>query len=1243
MKRRLRRLSLVLLLPPVMALAWLTMTESGLRWSYQQAEPYLPGTLTVTKLEGRLIGSITAEGIEYQQNGAIITADQLMLEWLPVALLTTKIDITRLHLRSLKIVLPQSEKTDQPQPLSLPEINLPWRMMLKNVQIDGLSISQNEQSFELQQIRLNATTLFSQVDIDELTIVANSFSLNIEGELQPTGNYRHELALQWQLALDSKTMLKGTGQFAGNIKKTDINQTLTEPLQLTLNAEIYDLLKQFNWQANIDVTKFDTNKLNTDWPAVNGKLTLDGKGDLSTASLVGNLEAKHAEFGPFDADVRLQRLSDSSIQFDHLMLHSPANDTRIHGRGQWLPGSDGGDLAVALDWQNLRWPLTDNAWFDSAVGSGWIDGNANQYQLALATDRPWPQAPASSWYASAKGNLDGLAFDSIRITSLDGEVNAKGQLAWSPKLVWQAQLGVSDINPVSLWPEWPGQLDAKITSAGRIENGQLIANTNISNLTGMLRGYPVSLRSGFDWRDNGLDIDYFDFQSGTSQINAQGRIGESLNLDLAIDANDLAELYPQAKGQLKAKTQLSGLLNSPVIATSLKATALHLPGYDIAGLEGTVAVDLFNWQQIDIKLAAQSLKLKGYALQSLAIDADTHQFKAKAVSEHLTAQVELIGQINDQGWQGRIEQADITSQRFADWQLKHPAKLNISETALLIDDLCLLSNQDASLCASLKRADELWQSDLLSNKFPLKLLSPLLPPDLTFEGVADATAELTFQAPDHLMGQVQIDLPAGAVSYPLMIGERDRWQYQSGKAVITLNEQGLQANAEIGINNGDLFNGQLALPGANLLALDHQNQPLQASVQLTVHDLGLFEAMVPEVYDLRGEAELNLVATGTLAQPRPTGQAHLRKGSLRIPRLGLNIDQINFNSQSKGLETLNFNLDAHSGDGNLAIRGQTTLDRKAGWPTLISINGKEFEVSRIPEARVLLTPDLQLKLHNRKVDIEGKVHIPYAKLQPKDVTTASRISADAVIVGDDEQPIVEKWAIVSKIRMTLGERVDLYGFGFEGRLGGSLLLEDEPGQLTAATGEITIPEGRYRAYGQRLDVEHGRLLYTGGPLSNPGLDLRAVRIVNNVTAGLKIGGSLNQPQIDLFSIPAMGQTDTLAYLLLGRPIENTSDEEGAMMAKAVLALGLSGGDRLARTLGNRFGLDEMRVESSDSGDQASLVMGRYLSPKLYISYGVGLIEAINTFNVRYQISDKLQLKGESGEHQGADLLYTIER
>ncbi len=1051
MKRALRILIAILLLTPVIVLAWLATTESGLRWAYQQAESYLPGELTMNKLEGRLIGPITLKGFEYQQDGAQIKAEQILFDWQPGALLFANIDINRLHIRALKIVLPKAEKTEQA--LTLPDIQLPWRMVLKNVVIDSFSVSQNEQSFGLQQIRLNATTLFSQVDIKELHINADSFSLNIKGELQLSRNYHHELETRWQAKLPSSVVIKGHGQLAGDIKTTRIKQHLDGPLQATLDAEVIELLDQINWQARMDVSRFDVSKLDASWPAVVGKLALDGKGSLTTATLSGTLDGDYPELGrPFDAGFNLKS----------------------------------------------------------------------------------------------------------------------------------------------------------------------------------------------SWRDSGLDVDQFDFHSGDAHFIARGRVSETLKLDWAITASNLAELYPGAEGQLQAKGLLSGPQDAPMIKTSFNGKALKLLDYEIASIEGAVAVDLFRWQQINIKLTAQALNIKGHALRSLDISADTHHLAAKTVSDTETAFIELRGEAQAKGWRGRIERADIQSRRFGDWQLKAPAAINISETMLVADVLCWHNKGEATFCTSIQRDNEAWQLYLKMRKLPLMLFSHWLPPDLKLEGVADATAELQFQAPDRLLGQAHIELPSGVVSYPLLEGEHDRWEYRSGTVVVALDKQGIKAKSEIAMSNGDRFHGWVSLPDAKLLALNRRQQPLQASAQLNIHDLGLIEAIVPEVHDLRGEAELNLTVAGTLAQPRLNGRAHFLNGAFRIPRLGLSINQFTLRGQTDSLEKLDFRLDARSGDGQLTIQGQTMLDKNAGWPTEITIKGDQFEVSRIPEAQVLASPDLQIKLHRRTIDIKGNLHIPYARLQPKDLTTAARVSRDSVIVGSAQTP-EEKWLISTRVRLTLSERVNFYGFGFEGRFGGSLLLTDKPGQLTTATGELTIPEGRYRAYGQRLEVEHGRLLYTGGPLTNPGLDLRAVRHINSVTAGIKLRGSLNQPQIELFSIPAMGQTDALAYLLLGRPIEKASGEEGAMMAKAALALGLGGGDRLARTLGEQFGLDEMRVESSDRGDQASLVVGRYLSPRLYVSYGVGLIEAFNTLTVRYQITDKWQLKSETGEYQGADILYTIER
>jgi translocation and assembly module TamB len=1245
MKRPLLIIFIVLILLTTMLMAWLTTTGSGLNWIYQQTKNYLPADIHLVQLEGRLIGPITLSEVEYAQQATHIKTGTITFDWHPVALLKGKINISHLHIQSMQIALPEANKTElprQPQNLTLPDIKLPWRMSLADVQINNIVITRSEQTVQLQQIKLDASSLFSQINIEQLAIRADNFMVNIQGELQPTANYAHDLNINWQIKLPSSSVINGSGQLSGDIKQTHLTQQLTAPLQLTLNAVLNNLLTQLNWQAELDVSAFNTTQIISDWPPVTGQLTLQAKGDLNTATVSGKLNGYYAETGSFNTGFQLQRLRDNSIQIDQMGIQLPGNKTQLNAQGQWHPGANGGDVKLTLNWQNLRWPMQGTLWFDSARGHGSITGTLDHYQIQLATESPWPQAAPSYWQARAEGDSKGLSFRHLSIKALNGVAIATGRVNWSPGFSWQADVQVKDVDPARRWPDWPGKLQAKISSNGHMDHDQIIADADIRELNGSLRGYPVTLRSRLKWRDKGLDITAFEFHSGTSQVSAQGRLGDRLNLDWWIEASNLAELYPQARGQFKATGQLAGRQQAPLIKASLVGKNLSLPDYQIGNINGEVALDLWHWQQIEIQLAAQALTLNGYDLQAVDISADTQHLHAHVTSDLATLQLELKGDLDAKGWQGQITRADINSSQFANWQIDTPATLGLSENTLQLAPLCWHSKQQASICGSVNRQDHAWQSRIQVQQLPLQMFGAWLPPDLKIEGILNADSALQIQTPHQLLGHVQITLPPGVVSYPLLVGEHDQWPYRGGELRLNMDKQGVKSTAEMTMNNGDQFHLHADLPGAQLLALDRKRQAVHAGADLTISDLGLITALIPDIQDLKGDVNIKLSVTGTLAQPMFSGQASISHGEFRLPRLGLNIDQFDLLGQSDGLEKIKLQVHAHSGDGNIVMQGETLVNSAAGWPTELSIKGDQFEISRIPEARVLVSPDLQVKLQHHAINITGKVDIPFAKIQPRDMTSAATVSEDAVIVGG-EPPVEEKWAIRSKVRLTLGERVNFFGFGFDGRLGGSLLLEDQPGHLTTATGEINIPEGRYRAYGQRLDIEIGRLLFTGGPLTNPGLDLRAVRHINNITAGVIARGTLTQPQLELFSIPSMDQTDMLSYLMLGRPMETASGTEGAMMAKAALAIGLSGGDKIARLLGDRFGLDEMRVESSDEGDQASLVVGRYLSPKIYVSYGVGLIEAINTFSVRYKINDSWQIKAESGAAQGADIFYIIDR
>jgi len=60
-------------------------------------------------------------------------------------------------------------------------------------------------------------------------------------------------------------------------------------------------------------------------------------------------------------------------------------------------------------------------------------------------------------------------------------------------------------------------------------------------------------------------------------------------------------------------------------------------------------------------------------------------------------------------------------------------------------------------------------------------------------------------------------------------------------------------------------------------------------------------------------------------------------------------------------------------------------------------------------------------------------------------------------------------------------------------------------------------------------------------------------------------------------------------------------------------------------------------------NETSLVFSKYLSSRLYVSYGVSLAEAINTLKLRYRINDRWALRTEAGKEASAEIVYTVEK
>jgi translocation and assembly module TamB len=192
------------------------------------------------------------------------------------------------------------------------------------------------------------------------------------------------------------------------------------------------------------------------------------------------------------------------------------------------------------------------------------------------------------------------------------------------------------------------------------------------------------------------------------------------------------------------------------------------------------------------------------------------------------------------------------------------------------------------------------------------------------------------------------------------------------------------------------------------------------------------------------------------------------------------------------------------------------------------------------------------------------------------------------------------------VDVTLGD-VRFEGLGIAAELGGLLSIEQTQAGQLLVNGTASIEEGTFSAYSQELTIERGDLLFTG-PSDNPALDVRATREVEGATVGLTLTGTLRDPQSEIFSMPALTESEALARLVTGRSLESAGTADAQAIERAALGLGIRRALPALERIGANLGLDELGVDSGGSGDNSALVAGRQLGDDVYLRYKQGLFD-----------------------------------
>src|SRR5690606_23874994 len=127
-------------------------------------------------------------------------------------------------------------------------------------------------------------------------------------------------------------------------------------------------------------------------------------------------------------------------------------------------------------------------------------------------------------------------------------------------------------------------------------------------------------------------------------------------------------------------------------------------------------------------------------------------------------------------------------------------------------------------------------------------------------------------------------------------------------------------------------------------------------------------------------------------------------------------------------------------------------------------------------------------------------------------------------------------------------------------------------------------------------------------------------------------GTLRAPQVELYSDPPLPEAEKLSWVVLGRPTA-IGGGEGTSVQRA--ALGLLAG-RAVGSLADDLGVDELGL--GDSG----VSIGKRISDQLYVTYEAGLSGAASTLYIFYAITRRFTVRGESGEANAVDLIYSFD-
>lgn len=950
-----------------------------------------------------------------------------------------------------------------------------------------------------------------------------------------------------------------------------------------------------------------------------------------TTFVVAHVRADTAEAGPVEMRGRLS-IDDDLLQFEDFEVTQPSS-LRIEGA---LALTAAEESALRITWQKLRWPHAGVLpWLHSPSGTLSVEGQWQRYAWTLDANTMAADI-AGELDARGHGDLGALAIEGVRVKALKGAVSGKGRVAWSGGVATDLDLRWQDLDPSVRFAEWAGRLNGGGTLNARWPKGAPQVAFEGGFADSQLRGYPFALQARGRTEDGAIHLQELAAQSGASQLRAGGQLWPRLALDGNLKSSDLRSLWAGLAGAAEAQFGVQGEPDAPRFRVRASATAPRYRQVRARTLNLDANVGFKGPSELTLKVEGLEA---GITIEQLTLSGagtrESHRATLALSGAEGATQLHFAGGERGGIWRGALTDATLAPAQDTPWRLEEPAGMTARLVGLRLEPACLRS-EGSRACFDLDLAAGHQRVAFRLREFALRHLRAFLPPEWTVTGTLGGTASLQVRAGELAALNVDLAGSAGAIE-----GDGVRLEYGPGVLRVQPEEGRLHGVLEVTPAGGTVHGEVWITAGGALL-----DRPMLGDLEVKLPDLSWLPVLSPEIAAAQGSIDADLNVSGTLRGPALDGRLQVADGRVRLATPGIELTDITASFDRGRDAPLKAHVSAKSGEGQFALDGVL----RAMQPKLdgtFTLKGEQVLGFNTPELRAWITPDLTLALDGAKARLTGTVTVPRAEITPREISSGGVApSGDQVLVSHDAASAARGMQVESEVRVVLGDKVRFDGLGLKTRLEGALTAYDQEGRPTTGRGELRLIGGRYKAYGQDLQIETGRLLFTGGPITAPAIDFQAFRKpVAEIKVGLRARGTLEAPEFSLYSEPAMTQEEQLSWLVLGRPLSTTlASAQATQLSGAAASLGLTGGDLLAQQLAPRLGLDEVSVgaKPGETADLARLTIGKYLSPKLFVSYGVGLFQPGHFFRLQYDLSKRFKLVGESGLVQGGDVLYTIE-